>query len=114
MVVVEGLAFGIFFEERLLQAREQALVVDIGAGIMDEDARFDVAIGFDMAVIAAASDTAVDELAIVLEIDGENRLAPPLRCGFRGPGVPYRPAVLLSVAGPTRRRCRRAYNGSTT
>lgn len=45
MVVVEGLAFGIFFEERLLQAREQALVVDIGAGIMDEDARFDIAIG---------------------------------------------------------------------
>lgn len=44
---------------------------------MDEDARFDVAIGVDMAVIAAASDTAVNELAIVLEIDGENRLAPP-------------------------------------
>lgn len=43
---------------------------------MDEDARFDVAIGVDMAVIAAASDTAVDELAIVLEIDGENRLPP--------------------------------------
>lgn len=49
---------------------------------MDEDARFDVAIGFDMAVIAAASDTAVDELAIVLEIDGENRLAPLYAADF--------------------------------
>lgn len=52
---------------------------------MDEDARFDVAIGVDMAVIAAASDTAVDELAIVLEIDGENRLATLYAADFADP-----------------------------
>ena len=52
---------------------------------MDEDARFDVAIGVDMAVIAAASDAAVDELAIVLEIDGENRLATLYAADFADP-----------------------------
>lgn len=38
-----------------------------------------------MAVIAAASDTAVDELAIVLEIDGENRLATLYAADFADP-----------------------------
>lgn len=75
MVVVERLAFGIFLEERLLQAFEQALLVDVGAGIMDKDARFDVAVRVDMAVVAAAGDATVDVLAVVLEVDGKNRLA---------------------------------------
>lgn len=75
MVVVERLAFGIFLEERLLQAFEQALLVDVGAGIMDKYARFDVAVRVDMAVVAAAGDAAVDVLAVVLEVDGKNRLA---------------------------------------
>ena len=42
---------------------------------MDKDARFDVAVRIDMAVVAAASDTAINELAIVLEVDSKNGFA---------------------------------------
>ena len=75
VIMVEGLSFGIFLEQGLLETGDEVLVVDVGAGVVDEDARFDVAVGVDMAIIAAAGDTAIDELAVVLEVDGEYRLA---------------------------------------
>ena len=73
MIVVKRLAFGVFFEQRLLQTFEQALVLDIGTGIMDEYTRFHVAIGVDMAIVPATGYTSVNILTVVLEIDGKNR-----------------------------------------
>ena len=73
MIVVKRLAFGVFFEQRLLQTFEQALVLDIGTGIMDEYTRFHVAIGVNMAIVPATGYTSVNILAVVLEIDGKNR-----------------------------------------
>lgn len=55
VIMVEGLSFGIFLEQGLLETGDEVLVVDVGAGVVDEDARFDVAVGIDMAIIAAAA-----------------------------------------------------------
>ena len=49
--MVEGLSFGIFLEQGLLETGDEVLVVDVGAGVVDEDARFDVAVGVDMAIL---------------------------------------------------------------
>lgn len=75
MVRVERLLVLIFLEQRLLQAFEEALVLDVRARIVDEDARLDIAVRIDVAVLARAGDAAADELAVVLEVDGENRFA---------------------------------------
>ena len=44
MVAVEGLALVIFLEQGLLQAFQQALVMDVGAGVMDEYAGLHIAV----------------------------------------------------------------------
>ena len=66
VVVVEGLALVVFLEQRLLQALEQALVVDVGVGVVDEDARFCIARRIDMEIVASACDASAHKLAIVL------------------------------------------------
>lgn len=75
MVAVEGLALVIFLEQGLLQAFQQALVMDVGAGVMDEYAGLHIAVGVDVSILAAAGDTAVNVLAVVLEVNAENLLA---------------------------------------
>ena len=64
--MVEGLSFGIFLEQGLLETGDEVLVVDVGAGVVDEDTRFDTVVVFDLGLIPGAVDTAVDELAVVL------------------------------------------------
>ena len=75
MVVVEGLALVVLLEQRLLQALQQALVVDVRVGVVDKDAGLNVARRVDVGILAAAGNAAVDVLAVVLEVDAENRLA---------------------------------------
>ena len=70
MVAVEGLALVIFLEQGLLQAFQQALVMDVGAGVMDEYAGLHIAVGVDVSILAATGDTAVNVLAVVLEVQG--------------------------------------------
>ena len=82
VILVEGLALVIFPEQRLLQAFQKALFMDIGIGVMDKDTGLHIAIGVDMGVLAAAGNAAVDILAVVLEIDAEDR-------GSRGCDAPY-------------------------
>ena len=75
MVAVEGLALVIFLEQGLLQAFQQALVMDVGTGVMDEYAGLHIAVGVDVSILAYAGDTAVNVLAVVLEVNAENLLA---------------------------------------
>ena len=53
MVVVERLALVIFLEQGLLQALQQALVVDVGVGVVDKDAGLHIAGRVDVGVLAA-------------------------------------------------------------
>ena len=76
MVAVEGLALVIFLEQGLLQAFQQALVMDVGTGVMDEYAGLHIAVGVDVSILAAAGDTAVNVLAVVLEVNAEICLPP--------------------------------------
>ena len=74
-VVVEGVVTAIRLENRLLEALEQRLLLDVGVGIVDKDAGLHVAARVDVAIHAAAGDAAADVLAVVLEVHGEDRLA---------------------------------------
>ena len=49
VVVVEGLALVVLLEQRLLQALQQALVVDVRVGVVDKDAGLNVARRVDVA-----------------------------------------------------------------
>ena len=75
VVVVEGLALVVLLEQRLLQALQQALVVDVRVGVVDKDAGLHVARRVDVGILAAAGNAAVDVLAVVLEVNAEDRLA---------------------------------------
>ena len=75
MVLVEGLTVVVSHEQRAVQNLQNRLVVDVGVGVVDEHAGLDVARGVDVAVELAAGDAAVRELAVVLEVDGEDLLA---------------------------------------
>ena len=50
-------------EDRLLEALEERLVVDVRIRVVDEDAGLDIAASGDVAEDAAASNAATDELA---------------------------------------------------
>jgi hypothetical protein len=68
MVLVEGLAVVISHEQRTVQNFQNALVVDIGIGVVDEHARLCVTGRVDVEVVASAGNAAAHKLAIVLEI----------------------------------------------
>lgn len=55
VVVVEGLALVVLLEQRLLQALQQALVVDVRVGVVDKDAGLNVACRVDVGILAAAA-----------------------------------------------------------
>ena len=61
VVAVEGLAFAVLQEEGLLQTLQKALLPDVGAGVVDEDAGLHVARGVDVAVDAAAGHAAAGD-----------------------------------------------------
>ena len=69
MIVVERLPLAVELEQRLLEALEEGLLLDVGARVVNEDAGLNVARGVDVAVDPAASHAAVGKLAVVLEID---------------------------------------------
>ena len=73
-VGVPRVVLAIGLEDRLLQALEQRLVLDVGVGIVDEDARLHVSPGVDVAKDAPSRYTAADILAVVLEVHGKDRL----------------------------------------
>ena len=74
-VVVPGPVGAVLLEDGLLQALQPALLVNVGVGVVDEDAGLDVATGVHVAEHATASDAAADELAVVLEVHGHDGLA---------------------------------------
>ena len=55
VVVVEGLALVVLLEQRLLQALQQALVVDVRVGVVDKDAGLNIARRVDVGILAAAA-----------------------------------------------------------
>ena len=68
MVFIEGLAVVVSHEERAAENIEDAAVVDVGVGVVDEDARFCIARRIDMEIVASACDASAHKLAIVLEV----------------------------------------------
>ena len=62
-------------EQRRAHDIQQALLADIGVGIVDECAGIGVPIGIDMQIATPTRDAAVDELRVVLEVHAEQRLA---------------------------------------
>ena len=82
VIVVERLSCLISLEQRLLQALDEALLLDVGLAVMNEDAGFHIAVRVDVAVVLAAGDTAVYHLTIVLEINGEDRKAGLIAADF--------------------------------
>ena len=78
-ILVERLVIVIGHEQGRLIGFQKGLFPDVGVGIVDEGAGLDVAVGVDVQVAATAGDAAVDGLAVVLEVDGEN--------GYRFMGV---------------------------
>ena len=73
MVFVEGLAVVVGHEQRTLQDLQDAAVMDVGIGVVDEHAGFRITGGVDVEVIAAAGNAAAHELAVVLEVHGVER-----------------------------------------
>ena len=65
----------VFEEQRLARAVEKRLLVDVRARIVNEQAGFHVARGINMHIPFAARDAAATELAVVLEVNGKQRLA---------------------------------------
>ncbi len=75
MVLVEGLAVVIAMNSGLCRHLQQAPVMDVGIGIVDEHAGLHVAVGVDVEIVAAAGDAAAHKLAVVLEVHGVERVA---------------------------------------
>ena len=112
MVVVEGLALVIFLEQRLLQALQQALVMDVGVGVVDKDAGLHVASRVDVGVLTAAGNAAVDVLAVVLEVDAEDGLAAGVAADLAD--ASYTHAARRSASGQHWHRRQWACSGSTS
>ena len=74
VIVVERLVLVVFHEQRRFKGLEQRDVVDVDVAVVDEHAGLNVARGVDVQVAAAAGDAASHELAIVLEVHGEQLL----------------------------------------
>ena len=74
VVAVEGLMAVIGHEQRRLKGLQQGLFTDVGVRVMDEGAGLYVAVGVDVEIVAPACDAAAYVLAVVLEVDGEDRL----------------------------------------
>ena len=68
MVLVEGLAVVVRHEQRALKNLQNAAVVDVGIGIVDEDAGLCITGRVDVEVVAAARNAAADELTVILEV----------------------------------------------
>lgn len=75
MVAVEGLPLAVELEQRLLQARQEAFIPDISAGVMDEHAGLHIADSIDVAVDSAAGHAASCKLTVVLEANAVQFLA---------------------------------------
>ena len=75
VVAVKGLTLAVFQKQRLLQALQEALFPDIGAGIVDKDAGLHITCRIDMAVDAAAGHAAARKFTVILEIDAVKLLA---------------------------------------
>ena len=75
MVVVKGLVLVVFEEKRLAQAVKYAHIVYVRAGIVDKYAGLNVARSVYVHIPLAAGNAAADELAVILEVDGEYLLA---------------------------------------
>ena len=74
-IVVPGPVSTVCLEDRLLEALEERLVVDVRIRVVDEDAGLDIAASGDVAEDAAARNAATDELAVILEVHCHDRLA---------------------------------------
>ena len=73
MIVVEGLAMIVAHEQRRTQRIEQAHVMDVDVGVVNEHAGLHVSIGIDVQIAPAAGNASTDELAIVLKVEGQKR-----------------------------------------
>ena len=74
VIVVERHVFVVLHEEGRAQRVEQAYIVDVRVGVVDEHAGFHVASGVDVQVATAACNASAHVLAVVLEVEREQRL----------------------------------------
>ena len=72
-VVVERLPLVVLHEDRRFQGIEQRRLAYVRVGVVREHARLHVAGGVDMQIASSAGDASAHELAIVLEVEGEQR-----------------------------------------
>ena len=70
MIAVEGLALVVHHKQGTLEDLQDALIMDVGIGEVDEYAGLRVAAGIDMEVVSSSGDAAAYILAIVLEVHG--------------------------------------------
>ena len=68
MVVVEGLVVTVCHEQRLFQALQDAVLMDVGTGVVDKYARLCITVCIDVEVVTSTGDTSANEFTIVLEI----------------------------------------------
>ena len=70
-VFIEGLVVVVRHEDGTLEGVQQAGVVDVAVGVVDEYAGFHIALGVDVQIVSSAGDAAAYIFRIVLEIHGK-------------------------------------------
>ena len=73
-VFIERLGVVIGHEEGGLQCIQQAFVMDVHVGVMDEHTGLHIALGVDVKIAPAAGNASANILAVILKIQGENSL----------------------------------------
>ena len=68
MVFVKRMVVFVFHEERRFYSFQQADVLDVYVGIVDEGAGFHIAIGVDMDVVPSPGDTSAYIFTVIPEI----------------------------------------------
>ena len=64
-------------KEGALQAFNQTHLMNVGSGIVDENAGIHITVGINVKVIAPAGNTSPNVLGVILEINREDRLVGP-------------------------------------
>lgn len=74
-VFIEGLVVVVRHEDGTLEGVQQAGIVDVAVGVVDEYAGLHIALGVDVQIVSSAGDASAYIFRIVLEIHGEDGFA---------------------------------------
>ena len=74
-VFIEGLVVVVRHEDGTLEGVQQAGIVDVAVGVVDEYAGLHIALGVDVQIVSSAGDASAYIFRTVLEIHGEDGFA---------------------------------------